>query len=373
MGIYQDTFDALKGFEILSIDGQPTDDDINKLTAQLTEALAAIPTGNGGGKHGHIGIVVNDTKYRVISGGTPFTIPTRPGAYPDNVSDDDKTREKQVAEHKAEIEEYETYRACQAWARQTIVKAVDEEWLLELRDEDIGYQHKTPIELLDHLRDAGGDLNDLEIAELNTELMKPWDGVEAPVTMFTRADKYEKQLERHGIPKQPELRLSYSVATFKTSGQFDPAMREWEARAGADKTFAKFRTFIQREYTKQVKGNKSTAGAVGKGIANKAAEEEYNMSAAEATALTVAEVANALQASNQEQMKQMMEMFQTVLTQVGQTMSQTPAAPKAPGGPRQSIKPCPHCKKKHRDHSKCWELETNKASRPEGWKSVKST
>jgi hypothetical protein len=56
--------------------------------------------------------------------------------------------------------------------------------------------------------------------------LEPWDGVEAPVTMFARADKYERQLECHNIPRQPELRLSYSVSTYQTSGQFDAAMRE---------------------------------------------------------------------------------------------------------------------------------------------------
>ncbi len=57
-------------------------------------------------------------------------------------------------------------------------------------------------------------MNDMEITDLNTQMLSPWDGVEAPVTMFTRAVKYECQLERFGILKQPEIRLSYT-ALFK--------------------------------------------------------------------------------------------------------------------------------------------------------------
>lgn len=116
-------------------------------------------------------------------------------------------------------------------------------------------------------------MDDMEITDLNTNMLAPWDGVEAPVTMFARGDRYEQQLDRFGIPKQPEIRLSYRVATFQTSGQFDPAMCEWNARPLIERTFSKFRTFIQSEYTKQVKQNRSTAGSVGKGIANKAKEE----------------------------------------------------------------------------------------------------
>jgi hypothetical protein len=44
MGILQDVFDALKAFEIAKIDGQPTDDNINNITTQLTAALVTIST-----------------------------------------------------------------------------------------------------------------------------------------------------------------------------------------------------------------------------------------------------------------------------------------------------------------------------------------
>ncbi len=85
--------------------------------------------------------------------------------------------------------------ACEAWACQAIVKAVDEEWVFEKHNEDIGYQAVEPLELLELLRNAGGDLDDLEITDLNTKMLELWDRVESPVTMFARADKYERQLE----------------------------------------------------------------------------------------------------------------------------------------------------------------------------------
>jgi hypothetical protein len=247
-----------------------------------------ISTTIGGGTLGHIKIVVPDTRYTVLLGGTSFTRPTNPGAYPAFASDDTKIREREVAEHKASIKEFETYMACEAWARQAIVNAVDEEWISERHDEDISYQAVQPLELLELLRNAGGDLDDMEITDLNTKMLEPWDGVEAPVSMFAKADKYEHQLERHSIPKQPELLLSYAVSTYQVSGQFDAAMREWHAKPTADKTFPNFRVYIQNEYTKQVKRNRSTAGSVGKGIANAATEDK--LSDAEAQALVIAEL-----------------------------------------------------------------------------------
>jgi hypothetical protein len=51
-------------------------------------------------------------------------------------------------------------------------------------------------------------ISNQEITDLNTKMLEPWDGVKAPVLMSAKADKYERQLERHSIPKQPELCLS---------------------------------------------------------------------------------------------------------------------------------------------------------------------
>jgi hypothetical protein len=145
-------------------------------------------------------------------------------------------------------------------------------------------------------------------------------------------------------------------------------MREWHAKTVADKTFPRFRVYIQNEYTKQVKRNRSTAGSVKKGIANKATEG--NFSDAEAQAMVIAEVANVLQAQNAEQMKNMMAMFEKFISSMPPTV--TPAAIPPPKTPRQPHNECPHCKKKHANHDKCWELDANKALRPANWKSIKS-
>ena len=176
-------------------------------------------------------------------------------------------------------------------------------------------------------------------------------------------------MERHIIPKQPELRLLYAVATYQISRQFDAAMQEWHARLPTNKSFPKFRVCIQNEYTKQVKQNRSTAGSVKKGIANAVTKEGI----IKANAMMIAEVASAMQEQNTEQVKTMMTMFKELLTSVKPpTVPTAKAKPKPPCKPYKSITECPNCKKKHANHDKLWELEANKDSRPPYWKSTKS-
>ena len=52
----------------------------------------------------------------------------------------------------------------------------------------------TPLNLITHLEDIEGEVDYMDITELQNELLKPWDQVEAPTTLFEWGDKYEKQL-----------------------------------------------------------------------------------------------------------------------------------------------------------------------------------
>jgi hypothetical protein len=63
--------------------------------------------------------------------------------------------------------------ACEAWARLAIVSAVDKEWISERHGEDISYQGVQPLELLKLLQNAGKDLDDTEITDLNTKMLEP--------------------------------------------------------------------------------------------------------------------------------------------------------------------------------------------------------
>ncbi|KAL7486046.1 hypothetical protein ACHAW6_011650 [Cyclotella cf. meneghiniana] len=144
------------------IDCQPTNEDLNQLTGELTKATASIPTTNGGGQHGLIEIIIPDAKYLTVSnGGAHFLVPTNPGLYPTIVDPNQAVRKHQDAKHKADFWSSRLKIAL----RNASVKCFDEEWIKELRSETMGYMHCPPHEILGYLYRMGGDLDHMEIAE----------------------------------------------------------------------------------------------------------------------------------------------------------------------------------------------------------------
>lgn len=208
MGIRHDVEEGLKKYEITRIEGQPTDEQLNLLTKELTNAAGSVATQNGGGEHGHVGMVVEQAEYITFSrGGAPFVIPTNPGLYPATVDADAVIRERQIAEHKAEIVEYETYLGVKNYLRRMIVKSVDHKWIAEVESETMGFNHLSPMQLLTHRRSVGGSLDHMDITDLIANLQKPWDGIETHASHFARGDKYERQLLKCGQARNPELQL----------------------------------------------------------------------------------------------------------------------------------------------------------------------
>ena len=206
MGIRHDVEEGLEKYEITKIDGRPTDEDLNLLTKELTNAAGSVATQNGGGEHGHVGMVVEEAEYVTFSRNAErFLVPTNPGPYPTSVDSDKINRERQLAEHKAEVVEYETYLRVEKYLCRMIVKSLNHEWLAKVESETMGFNHLSAKTLMTHLCNVGGSLDHMEVTELISNIQKPWDAIETPPAHFARGDKYERQLLKVGQAKKPNL------------------------------------------------------------------------------------------------------------------------------------------------------------------------
>ena len=226
--------------------------------------------------------------------------------------------------------------------------------------------------------------------------MKPWDGIENPATFFARNDKYEKQLKEAGYPDQQKQRLAIAITSVKATGEYDAALREWDAKAPTNKNLKNFRKHIIDEFNTHSRQNKSTAKSVHFGIANQAMTEAADAEQeAQETIFAIAEamqaaqdkqtermfemmktmmqafssnqskLAEALQASQATQNDKMLEMFKAMMQNQGNSQD-TPANPNNRN--RNTHAKCPNCGMRHAKPEDCWELEANKNKRPANWK-----
>jgi hypothetical protein len=116
-----------------------------------------------------------------------------------------------------------------------------------------------PRSIINHLRSRGGALDFADTKTLLAERDEEWDVSEIPQIYFNRVEKAIKGLTRVGIVSDLNKRSNRALYYLKASGEFDAAVREWEQKPSASKTWTSIKSFIAMEYTIENKQNKFTA------------------------------------------------------------------------------------------------------------------
>jgi hypothetical protein len=378
MGIRAEIRDELKKETVTKIHGQPTSHDLTILEKELIAILAGIPTALGGGNFGHVGVIMDATAYSTMAEGIAFENPANPGVYPVGLAANAAAtvRARAEAEHEELINQFEMFEGVRQGVKDIIVEAVDNDYLIEIEHETLGYLNQTPRQMLNHLLARGGALDFADTKELLAKRDVEWNTSENPQLYFNRVEKAMKGLLQNGITSDPNERRDIVLFYLKATGEFDAAVREWEAKPAADKTWANIKTFISAEYAKENKQNKLTA----KQFKANAIDEQ-----AEATEELIASLTEAhtkqmetLILSTTDTMKEMMLLLKDNKSSNNSTKQTDEEKKKKIDEKRKKYNDapiCKHCGKKHPTKAKddCWELEKNKNSRPSNWKSVKST
>ena len=249
MGIRADIRDELKKETVTKIHGQPTSHDLTILEKELIAILAGIPTALGGGSFGHVGVIMDETAYLTMTNGIAFENPANPGVYPAGLAANAAAtvRARAEAEHKELINQFETFEGVRQGVKDLILEAVDNEYLIEIEHETLGLLNQTPRQMLDHLLTRGGALDFADTKELLAERDGEWNVSENPQLYFNRVEKAMKGLLRNGITSDPNEQRDIALFYLKATGEFDAAVREWEAKPAASKTWANIKTFILAE------------------------------------------------------------------------------------------------------------------------------
>ena len=376
MGIRTDIRDEIRKETVTKIHGQPTSHDLTNLEKEIISILANIPTTLGGGNHGHVGVIMDQVDYNTMTTGIDFVNPVNPGIYPAGLALNAAagTRAREEAIHKELIAQFETFEGVKLGTKDLILEAVDNEYLSEIEHDTLGFLNQTPRQMIEHLLTRGGALDFADTKDLLSERDGEWNVTENPQIYFNRIEKAIKGLIRNGINSDLNERRDIALFQLKATGEFDPAVREWEAKPAADKTWANIKTFISAEYAKENKQNKLSA----KHFKVNTMQEQ-----AEATEELIAHLTEAhtrqmetLVQTTTAAMKEMMLLLKENKTPINKVPDEEKQRKRDEKKKKYNDAPvCKNCGKKHpsKAENECWELEANKASRPANWKSMKST
>jgi hypothetical protein len=142
-----------------------------------------------------------DPAQYLLAVGVAFVNPANPGTYPAKVPNNvaQGLQARAEVEHKELVNEYETFQGVVQATKDIIFEAVDNEYLLEIEDEILGFLNQTPTDMLTHLRNRGGALDFADTKTLLAERDGEWDASEVPQIYFNQVKKAIRGLTPAGI------------------------------------------------------------------------------------------------------------------------------------------------------------------------------
>jgi hypothetical protein len=210
--------------------------------------------------------------YKTMAPGTPFVVPANPGVYPAGVIPAAQRLQRE-AKHKALIKQFQTCIGRAKGLKELIMKAINEDFLLELQAQQTGYLNVKPFQMMTHLQTRQEASDFVDINMLMAKCDSAWSPAKIPTKYFNCINKARRQLARANVQIDERAMVLKALKCFKDAGNYDAPIQEWEARPAAAQTYANLKKMMSTEYSKINCQDAVTARATGHASTNNVVKE----------------------------------------------------------------------------------------------------
>jgi hypothetical protein len=201
----------------------------------------SIASYEGGGRHGHLGIIMTNEEYFAIAVDL-FPVPDNPGSWAAVVAGMmAAVIAKTTRLHREATQVYRTYHNVDQAIKKLIIEAFDDTYLNALLDEIVGYANCTSLQLLTHLLTYYAMIAPTERAQNYERLNTPDDPNQPIETLFQKVQDARAFAVAGGQHYGAAMIINVAYTLIFNTGLFPDACRAWQSRAIAGKTWAQFK------------------------------------------------------------------------------------------------------------------------------------
>jgi hypothetical protein len=195
----------------------------------------------GGGRHGHLGIIMTNEEYFTIAVDV-FPVPANPG--PSAVVVAGMTAAviaETIRLHREATQVYRTYHNVDQAIKKLIIESFDDAYLNALSNEIVGYANCTSLQLLTHLLTYYAMIAPTELTQNYERLNTPCDPNQPIETLFQQIQDARAFAVAGGQPYGAAMIVNVAYTLVSNAGLYLDACRAWQSRAIAAKTWAQFK------------------------------------------------------------------------------------------------------------------------------------
>ena len=232
---------------ITPIDGDPTFEKMQLAEQELARNALTAKVHFGGGTRGCLGVVYTPTKYFAETGFN-WTVPTSLGAYPTfptNATDDEK--KLAISEFIRDEHGIKVVDAIQELLKNQFIEAIDEDYILELKQGIQEWNGRTLLDLLTHVRTNYATMDDLVYNDIMKKFAEPPD-MDLPIDKyFTKQDECMLLASDSDNPITDAAMVLQLTTHMAATGMINRSVTKFKRQAKPDKTWKKGKIWFRHD------------------------------------------------------------------------------------------------------------------------------
>jgi hypothetical protein len=233
-----------------SVNGEPDYHTLHSIRKMLRANARSIDTHLGGGAFGHLGVIISDAAYQIISPLTDWENPGFPGRAPAAIEGVGTAAQISAEKHHWEeaTNNFKTYNKVQSALKKQIITVIEPMYIEILNDDLVGFANTTYRDMLDHLFISYGRITAVDIEHNFENMRKAWDPQQPVETLFKQIQDCVDSAEAGGVAIGAAQKLSSAYSKIFKSEKFNSACRRWDEKIEADKTWNNFKIHFAAAY-----------------------------------------------------------------------------------------------------------------------------
>ena len=228
--------------ELTPIHGRPSYETLKRMFNEVKANATSVPSTLGGGQHGHLGLVLPDIEYALISA-TAFVRPAQPANLNIPATATQHIVRTMTQVHDRETQVFNTVLGVEKALRQQIVAALEPAYLLSIKDRVTNsLNHPVSFIFRNHLFTRYGKVKPQALSEVEIRVRTmQYDITQPPDVIYIAIEDLMDMATAARAPFTQVQAINFAYNILNATGRFKDSIIEWGRRPIVEHTWVNFK------------------------------------------------------------------------------------------------------------------------------------
>ena len=226
---------------LTKIHGPPTYETLIQLHNEIKANAASVPSTQGGGAHGHLGLVVPAAQYALLSN-IPYVRPRQPPPFILPQGTNPQVAQMLRDSHLDNVRIFREYLGVESTLKQQLVAAIDAPWLQSMRNPISNSITMPLLEVIQYLFQVYGKITTDLLHEKEVALTTmTYDPITPIDTLFTAVQELTDMAAMAGIPYSIPQTINMAYRVINNTRRFASAITKWNRKPPMETNWVNFK------------------------------------------------------------------------------------------------------------------------------------